>query len=129
MIYLDDTESFIYGVELKRIKVKEFEHNEFIFVEMDLVDKRKVGGKVTGCTLNLGEFLTKANMYVMILGSYDVVIDMDWLESHEAILNCKTKWLSLVDDKGQRRVIVGQNQGVSLRFISSLQLQNSMCKG
>jgi hypothetical protein len=45
----------------------------------------------------------------MILGSYDVVIGMDWLESHEAILNCKMKQLSLVDDEGQRRVIVGWN--------------------
>jgi hypothetical protein len=54
---------------------------------------------------------------------------MDWLESHEVILNCKTKWLSLVDDEGQRCVIVGWNQGVSLRFISSLQLRKSMRKG
>jgi hypothetical protein len=44
--------------------------------------KQKVGGKVVECTLNLGEFVTKANLYVTILGSYDVVIDMDWLESH-----------------------------------------------
>jgi hypothetical protein len=29
----------------------------------------------------------------------------------------------------QRRVIVGWNHGVSLRFISSLQLRKSMCKG
>ena len=71
----------------------------------------------------------RVNLYVTILGSYDVVIGMDWLESHEAILNCKTKWLSLVDDKGQRRVIVGRNQGVSLRFISSLQLWKSIRKG
>jgi hypothetical protein len=69
--------------------------------------KQKVGGKVMGCILNLGEFVTRANLYVTILGSYDVVIGMDWLESHEAILNCKMKWLSLVDDEGQRRVIVG----------------------
>jgi hypothetical protein len=39
------------------------------------------------------------------------------------------KWLILVDDEGHRRVIVGQNQGVSLRFISSLQLLKSMHKG
>jgi hypothetical protein len=62
--------------------------------------KQKVGGKVMGCTLNLGEFFTKANMYVMILGSYDVMIGMDWLESHEVILNYKTKWLSMVNDEG-----------------------------
>ena len=54
---------------------------------------------------------------------------MVWLESHEAILNCKTKWLSLVNDEGQRRVIVARNQGVSLRFVSSLQLRKSMRKG
>jgi hypothetical protein len=65
----------------------------------------------------------------MILRSYDDMINMDWWESHDAILNCKMKWLSLVDDEGQRRVIVGQNQGVSLRFISSLQLRKSMHKG
>jgi hypothetical protein len=33
----------------------------------------------------------KANLYIMILGPYDVVIDMDWLKSHDVILNCKTK--------------------------------------
>jgi hypothetical protein len=68
-------------------------------------------------------------LYVTILGSYDVVISKDWLETHEAILNCKTKRLSLVDDEGQRRVIVGRNQGVSLRFVSSLQIRKSMRKG
>ena len=91
--------------------------------------KQKVGGKVMCYALNLGEFVTRTNLYITILGYYGVVIGMDWLESHEAILNCKMKWLSLVDDEGQRRVIVGRNQGVSLRFVSSLQLWKSMHKG
>jgi hypothetical protein len=124
------TESFISGAVLKRIKVKAVEQDdEFSFVEMASGAKQKVGGKVTGCILNLGEFVTRANLYVTILGSYDVVIGMDWLESHEAILNCKMKWLSLVDDEGQRRVIVGWNQGVSLRFISSLQATEEHAQG
>jgi hypothetical protein len=97
---LGATESFIYGAALKRIKVKEVEQDEFSFIEMASRAKQKVGGKVTGYVLNLGEFVTRANMYVTILGSYDIVIDMDWLESHEAILNCKTKRLILVDDEG-----------------------------
>ena len=87
---------------------------------MALGAKQNVGGKVTGYALNLGEFFTRVNLYVMILGSYDVVISMDWLETHEAMLNCMTKWLSLVDDEGQIRVIVVRDQGVSLRFVSSL---------
>jgi hypothetical protein len=51
--------------------------DEFIFIEMALESKQKVRGKVTGCILNLGEFVARANLYVMILGSYDVVIGMD----------------------------------------------------
>jgi hypothetical protein len=92
-------------------------------------EKPKVEAKVTGCILNLGEFFTRANLYVTILGYYDVMIGMDSLELHEAILNCNMKQLSLVDDEGQRHVIVGRNQGVSLRFISSLQLPKNMCNG
>ena len=114
------TESFIYGAALKRIKVKKVEHDDFSFVEMASGAKQKVGGNVMGCTLNLGEFVIRANLYIMILGSYGIVINMDWLESHEVILNCKMKQLSLVDDEGQRCVIVGWNQGFFLRFISSL---------
>jgi hypothetical protein len=85
------TESFISGAALKRIMVKEVDQNEFIFVEMVSRAKQKVGGKVTGYTLNLGEFVTTTNLYVTILRSYDVIIGMDCLESHEAILNCNTK--------------------------------------
>jgi hypothetical protein len=114
------TKSFISGAVLKRIKVKVVEQDEFSFVEMDSGAKQKVGGKVMGFVLNMGEFFMRVNLYVMILGSYDVVIGMDWLEMHEVILNCKMKRLSLVDDEGQRWVIVGWNQGVSLRFVSSL---------
>ena len=56
--------------------------------------------RITGCALNQGEFVMRDNLYVTILGSYDVVIGMDLLETHEAILNCKMKRLSLVDDEG-----------------------------
>jgi hypothetical protein len=94
------TESFISSAALKQIKVKAVENDEFRFVEMASEAKQKVGGKVLGCTLNLGEFFTRSNLYIMILGYYDVVINMDWLESHEVILNCKMKILILVDDEG-----------------------------
>jgi hypothetical protein len=53
--------------------------------------KKKVGGKVKDCNINLGDFVTSENLYVTILGSYDIVIRMDWIESHDAILNCNMK--------------------------------------
>jgi hypothetical protein len=56
------------------------------------------------------------------------MVSMDCLESHEVILNCKMKRLILVDDEGQRSVIVGRKQGIFLRFISSLQLPENAHK-
>jgi hypothetical protein len=100
LIDLGATKSFISGAVLKRIKVKEVEQYDLSFVEMASRAKQKVRGKVTGCTLNMGDFVSRANLYITILGYYDVVIGMDWLESHEVILNYKMKRLSLVDDEG-----------------------------
>jgi hypothetical protein len=108
------TERFISSAVLKRIKVKAVEHEEFRYIEMASSAKQNVGGRVKDYSIELGDFLMKTNLYVTILGSYDIVINMDWLESHDVILNCKMKRLSLTDDVGQRRVIVGRNQGVSL---------------
>jgi hypothetical protein len=65
---------------------------------MALGAKQKVGGKVIECSINLGDILVKANLYVTILGSYDIVIGMDWLESHDEILKSNIKQLSLTDD-------------------------------
>ena len=55
------TKSFISGAILKRIKVKAVEQDEFSFVEMASGAKQKVGGKVMGCALNLGELLRESN--------------------------------------------------------------------
>jgi hypothetical protein len=114
---------------LHDVVLKAVVQDKFSFIERASEANQKDGGRVTGCALNQGEFVTRDNLYVTILGSYDVAISMDWLETHEAILNCKTKRLSMVDDEGQRGVIVGRNQGISLRFVSSLQLRKSMRKG
>jgi fibronectin type 3 domain-containing protein len=69
MIDPSATESFISGTALKRIKVKEIEHDEFIFLEMASRANQKVGRNVTCYTLNLGDFFTRSNLYVTILGS------------------------------------------------------------
>jgi len=84
-----DTKSFISSATFKTIKVKEIRQDKFRYVELASRDKKKVGGKVKYCIDNLGEFVTSVNLFVTNLRSYEIVIGMDWLESHNAILNCK----------------------------------------
>jgi hypothetical protein len=76
-IYLGATKRSISSETLKRIKVKVVKQDEFRYVEMISGAKQKVGGKVMNCSIKLGDFFMKANLYFMILQSYDIVIGMD----------------------------------------------------
>jgi hypothetical protein len=76
-IDLGATKRFISCTVLKIIKVKAVEQDEFSYMEISSGAKKKVGGKVTVCSLILGDFVMNSNLYIMILGSYDVMIGMD----------------------------------------------------
>jgi hypothetical protein len=78
-IDLGATKSFISSISVKIIKVKVVEKNEFRLVEMASGAKKKVGGRVKNCNINLGDFMESVNLYVTILGSCDILIRMDWL--------------------------------------------------
>ena len=40
-------------------------------------------------------------MNVLPLGSYDVLIGMDWLEHHRVVLNCFDKTFTCLNNKGE----------------------------
>ena len=54
------------------------------------------------------------------MGSYDVIIGMDWLEVHSFVLDYIRKLLHFLDDEGKEKVLRGTNMVVSLQFVSLL---------
>ena len=42
----------------------------------------------------------EVKLNVLQLGSYDVLIGMDWMEKHQVILNCFQKTFTCLNDKG-----------------------------
>jgi hypothetical protein len=58
-----------------------------------------------------------------------MIIWMDWLERHKAILNCYTKMLSYKDDSDTTRTTQGIPKPVSVRQISAMKLKKCMRKG
>jgi hypothetical protein len=79
-IFIDPraTESFISSAALKRIKVKEVEQDEFRYLEMASRAKQQVGGKVKDYNINLCEFVASVTLFFTALGSYEIMIGMDW---------------------------------------------------
>jgi hypothetical protein len=72
---------------------------------------------------------TKLKVYVTALGMYDLIIGMDWLEAHRAMVDCFEKRVFCVDDEGIPVEIHGVRRKVSLRFISTMKVKQCMRQG
>jgi hypothetical protein len=123
------TESFISFNALSRSGMMACCQEDLDLVEMASGVKQGVGQLVKDCEVYLGVCVTQVSLYTTTLGSYDILIGMDWLEAHEAVLDCKGKVLHFIDDSEHNQILVGAKRGVLLRFISVLQLKRSIRKG
>ena len=72
-------------VEKCNLSLKKFEKSWLI--HLTTRTKRKVVNYVESCNLLMSQFETQVKLNVFPLGSYNVLIGMDWLEKHQMILN------------------------------------------
>jgi hypothetical protein len=78
---------------------------------------------VEACPIRIEGFQTQADMNVLPLGSYDVLLGMDWLATHKEKLNCYEKTLECEDEEGNTIILQGIRKSVSVRQISSVTAQ------
>ena len=86
-------------VEKCKLPVEKF--SKSWLVQLATRAKRKVINFVKVCTLFLNKFEASVNLNVIPLGSYDVLIGMDWLEQHRVVLNCFDKTFTCVNIEGE----------------------------
>ena len=70
--------------------------------------------------------MTKLKAYIIALGMCDVIIGMDWLEAHQALVDCFKKKVICLDDEGRPIEIFGIERVVSLRFISMMKVKRCL---
>ena len=83
-------------------KLGKVKHDKPWLVKLATSTKRKFSEIVKECEVNLNGFLTKVNLKILPLGSYDVLIIMDWLEQHLVMLNCLHKPILCNDSLGNQ---------------------------
>jgi len=88
--------------------------------------KRRVLTKVSSCPLRLAGQTITTELNVLPLGSYDVLIGMDWLEKQWSVINCKTKTISYRGEQGVEKEIQGIQKPVQIRPITTSQLVRSV---
>ena len=102
---------------------KKVKDRKFWLVHLATGTKRKVIEMVEKCPLVMDGLVTCVDMNVLPLGSYDVLIGMDWLEAHRVKLNYYNNNFGCMDEEGNPRVVKGIPKVISVRQISSMQLK------
>ncbi|GJS40106.1 putative reverse transcriptase domain-containing protein [Tanacetum coccineum] len=106
--FMDTRFSFILNIESVKISAS---------YEVKLVDGRVVSTNTVlkGCTLYLVNHLFEINLMPIELGTFDIIIGMDWLVKHDPIVVCGekvvhipygNKTLTVESDKGMSRLKV-----------------------
>jgi hypothetical protein len=107
------TLSYITPGIVESNKLKKTRHAKSWLVQLATGTKRKVVDFISDYEFSLGGQNIKTNLNILPLGSYDVIIRMDWLERHKAVLDCYEKSLKYKDKMtllGQFKVYKNQSQ-------------------
>eukprot|EP00253_Pinus_taeda_P027303 PITA_27303 len=104
-------------------------HFESWLVHLDTGTKKRVHHWVRACTFDLNGMPTTTHLNVLLSGSYNMLLAMDWLYLHRTKVDCYDKAIRCVDDNGEPRVLQGKNKATLVRIVTTMQANCSHRKG
>jgi hypothetical protein len=131
VILIDSGESHCY-IDPKivdRLHLEKSKLGKEILVQLATGTKRRIHDMVRICSINLNDVNTSIDLNIIPLGSYGILIGMDWLEKHHSVLDCHNKTFACLDGNGKQSTVKGVPRPISIREISSLQLKICFRKG
>jgi hypothetical protein len=73
-----------------------------------------------GCSVILAEEVFLANLVVISLGAFDVILGMDWLSEYRAVIPCFWKTVLLQAPSGREVIFLGSSPKFTLSLLSQL---------
>eukprot|EP00253_Pinus_taeda_P010551 PITA_10551 len=123
------TFSYVSPKIIERCKLQPIRFKKPWLVQLATGAKRRVTEKIKDCSLTIAGESVVTDMNVLPLGSYDVLIGMDWLERHWSLVDCKTKVIYYKDQNGHKKELQGIQRPVQIRPITATQLAKCIRKG
>jgi hypothetical protein len=121
--------SYIAPQVVDKCKLQPHKHVKPWFVQLAIGTKRKVAEVIPTYQFTMGGFPTQETLIILPLGSYDLLIGMDWLATYKTRLDCYHKTLECISKEGRRMTLQGIQKLVSVRRISTLQMRKYCRKG
>ncbi|KAD2805410.1 hypothetical protein E3N88_38787 [Mikania micrantha] len=73
---------------------------------------------IIGCIVNLNDHVFPIDLIPMHLGSFDVIIGMDWLATHKAEIVCHEKYIRVQLPSGETLRVFGETSSKGLKLMS-----------
>ncbi|GJW51880.1 putative reverse transcriptase domain-containing protein [Tanacetum coccineum] len=124
--------SFVYTTFSSLIDITPTTLDHYYNVELADVKIIRINTIIRVCTLNFLDHSFNLNLMPVELGSFDVIIGMDWLSKYHAVIDCAEKIVCI--PWGNKTLIVhgdGSNQGneTRLNIISCTKTHKYLLKG
>eukprot|EP00253_Pinus_taeda_P004030 PITA_04030 len=120
------TLSYVNPKVVERCNLQSVKFKNPSLVQLATGAKRRVIAKINDCSFTIADQPITANLNILPLGSYDILIGMDWLEKHWSLVDCKTKVIYYRDQQGNSKEMQGikrpvQDKSASLNNIPVIQ--------
>jgi hypothetical protein len=97
--------SYIDPRVVESFQLSRSKHEKSWLVQLATRTKRKVTELVKSYPVDMNGLSKKPELNVLPLGSYDCLIGMEWLDQHHAILDCRNKEFTCLDEEGNRKTV------------------------
>ncbi|XP_073025133.1 uncharacterized protein [Primulina eburnea] len=84
---------------------------------------------VRACPIQVNERILFADLIVIPMIEFDVILGMDWLSSYRAVIDCVEKTVRFSTEEGDSNVFKGSGTSLGTSFISCLKVNKMLVKG
>ncbi|XP_075524554.1 uncharacterized protein LOC142556956 [Primulina tabacum] len=118
------SEQFMHSLGL--VPIGEIFHFSIVLPSGDYIHSSSV---IRACPVQVDDELLNADLIVIPMIEFDVILEMDWLSTYRAVIDCVAKTVRFPSKHGDSRVFTGSGTSLGHSFISCLQMQRMLVKG
>jgi predicted aspartyl protease len=101
LIYSGASHCYIDCKIVDRLNLEKRKLGKSSLVQLANGTKRRIHDMIRSCSISLNGVNTSVDLNIIPMGSYDILIGMDWLEKHHVVLDYHSKTFTCLDGDGK----------------------------
>lgn len=82
--------------------------------------EKRVHHWVRACAFELNSMTTSTHLNVLPLGSYSMLLGMDWMYLHSTKVDCYEKAIECLDDNGEQSILQVKKRATSVIMVTTM---------